>query len=143
MITWRPTCNRKMNDMAEPRRYRKRRDQYVVAVQLNLQTDGFTFWKWGAEQRCKRGDWIVDNNGDIYVVDADVFNRTYEKTGPGIYLKTTPIWAKVAQEAGSVITKEGKSHYEAGDYLVSNDEKGTDAYCISAGKFKSMYELDE
>jgi len=26
---------------------------------------------------------------------------------------------------------------------VSNNEDGTDAYCISAAKFESMYELDE
>ena len=57
-------------------------------------------------------------------------------------MKTTPIWAEKAEEAGSVVTKEGESHYQAGDYLVSNNEDGTDAYCISADKFESMYELD-
>jgi hypothetical protein len=30
-----------------------------------------------------------------------------------------------------------------GDYLVSNNPDGTDAYSISAAKFESMYELDE
>jgi hypothetical protein len=42
-----------------------------------------------------------------------------------------------------VVTKEGKSHYQSGDYLVYNNEDGTDAYCISAAKFESMYELEE
>jgi len=49
----------------------------------------------------------------------------------------------VATARGSVVTNEGKSFYKAGDYLVYNNEDGTDAYCISADKFESMYELDE
>ena len=138
-------------------RYKKKSNQYVIAVQLNLDTDGFTYRKWGAEQRCKSGDlifdgspgdlksgdWVLDNKGDFYSVDKDVFERTYRQVKPGYYVKSTPIWAEVATLAGSVITKEGKSHYQAGDYLVSNNEDGTDAYCISADKFESMYELDE
>jgi hypothetical protein len=59
------------------RQYRKRSDQFVVAVQLDLDTTGFTYRKWGAEQQCKKGDWIVDNDGDIYSVDGDVFAKTY------------------------------------------------------------------
>ena len=129
--------------MGKRQRYRKRADQYVVAVRLDLDTAGFTYRKWGAEQRCQRGDWLVDNNGDIYTVDAEVFAKTYRKTGDGTYVKTTPIWAEIATEDGSVATKEGESHYKSGDYLVSNNEDGTDAYCISAAKFESMYEPDE
>ena len=129
--------------MGKRRRYRKRVDQFVVAVQLDLNTAGFSYRKWGGEQRCKQGDWIVDNDGDIYSVDAEVFAKTYRKTGDGIYVKTTPIWAEVASQAGSVVTKEGESHYQSGDYLVYNNEDGKDAYCISAAKFESMYELDE
>ena len=129
--------------MGNRRRYRKKADQFVVAVQLDLGTDGFIYRKWGAEQRCQQGDWVVDNNGDHYTVDGEVFARTYRKISPGIYVKTTPIWAEVAAEPGQVDTKEGVSRYQAGDYLVSNNEDGTDAYCISAAKFESMYELDE
>jgi hypothetical protein len=129
--------------MGNRRRYRKKADQFVVAVQLDLDTDGFVYRKWGAEQRCQQGDWVVDNDGDYYTVDGEVFARTYRKISPGIYVKTTPIWAEVASEPGQVHTKEGTSSYQAGDYLVSNNEDGTDAYCISAAKFESMYELDE
>jgi hypothetical protein len=125
------------------RKYRKKANQFVVAVRLELDTPGFTYRKWGAEQRCKPGDWLVDNQGDIYTVDAVVFTKTYRSAGPGIYVKTTPVWAEVAAQPGSVATKEGRSHYKAGDYLVSNAEDGTDAYCISAAKFESMYEADE
>lgn len=110
---------------------------------MDLDTRGFTYRKWGAEQKCKAGDWLVDNNGDVYTVDDGVFARTYRSVGPGIYVKTTPIWAERATRSGSVATKEGRSHYNAGDYLVSNNEDGTDAYCISAEKFESMYESDE
>jgi len=124
-------------------RYRKKSDQFVIAIRLNLETKGFTYRKWGADQRCKKGDWIVDNHGDVYSVDAEVFEKTYRNILPGEYVKTTPIWAEVASQPGSVITKEGKSYYQAGDYIVSNNEDGTDAYCISGSKFESMYEIDD
>ena len=125
------------------RRYRKKADRFVIAVRLDLDTDGFTYRKWGAEQRCKHGDWLVDNEGDIYSVDSDVFAKTYRRVSPGVYVKTGPVWAEVATASGSVVTNEGNSFYKAGDYLVYNNEDGTDAYCIGADKFESMYELDE
>jgi len=129
--------------MGNRRRYRKKHDQFVIAVKLDLEMDGFTYRKWGADQRCKQGDWIVENDGDVYSVDRDVFKKTYRRLTPGTYLKITPIWAEKTEQAGSVVTKEGTSHYRVGDYLVSNNEDGTDVYCISAGKFETMYELEE
>ncbi len=128
--------------MSERQRYRKKAGQSVRAVRLDLEFDGFTYRKWGAEQRCRQGDWLVDNQGDTYTIDADVFAKTYREIDPGVYVKSTPIWAVVATEAGEVETVEGVSHYEAGDYVVSNNEDGTDGYCISAAKFVEMYELD-
>jgi hypothetical protein len=129
--------------MGTRKKYKKRADSIVVAVQLNLDTDGFTYQKWGAVQHCKKGDWLVDNDGSIYTVDEEVFARTYQKKSFGIYVKTTSVWAEEAMESGVVKTKEGASHYEAGDYLVSNNKDGSDAYCMNAEKFHSMYELDE
>ena len=128
--------------MATRRRYRKRPDQFVVAVRLDLDMDGFTYRKWGGEQRCKPGDWLVDNDGDVYTVDGEVFARTYRRLNTGTYVKTTPIWAEQATAPGKVATREGVSHYDSGDYLVYNNEDGTDAYCISAAKFEAMYEPD-
>jgi hypothetical protein len=127
--------------MTEParRRYIRRPDRPVVAVRLALDTNGLIYRKWGGEQRAKAGDWIVDNDGDIYTVDADVFARTYRLTGPGTYVKTTPVWAERAPSAGRVTTKEGVTHYDKGDYLVSNDEEGSDVYSIRADKFESLY----
>lgn len=122
------------------KKYRKKSDQHVIAVQLNLETEGFTYHKWGAEQQCKPGDWLVNNNGETYTIDKNVFTSTYREVDNGKYVKSTPIWAEKTTEDGSIQTKEGTSHYRAGDYLVSNNEDGTDAYCISADKFIKMYE---
>lgn len=63
--------------MSTRRRYRKKAYHPVVAVRLDLDTEGFSFRKWGAVQHCKRGDWIVSNDGDTYTVDGEVFARTY------------------------------------------------------------------
>jgi predicted acylesterase/phospholipase RssA len=128
---------------ATRKRYRRRSDATVAAVQLRLDTEGFSFRKWDAEQRCKAGDWIVDNGGDVYTVDADTFAATYQATEPGIYVKVGRVWAEPALAAGSVQTKGGYTHYEAGDYLVSNNEDGSDAYAIGATKFEKLYEPDE
>jgi len=78
------------------RRYRRRPDRPIAAVRLALETGGLVYRKWGSEQRGKPGDWIVDNDGDVYTVDADVFARTYRQTGLGTYVKATPVWAEQA-----------------------------------------------
>jgi hypothetical protein len=122
------------------RKYRRKSTSFVTAVRLDLDVDGFSYTKWGGRQRCKRGDWIVDSDGDVYTVDGDVFARTYRPLEKGAFVKTTPIWAERATSRGVVETKEGASQYEPGDYLVSNEEDGSDAYCIRAEKFEQMYE---
>lgn len=121
-------------------KYVKREDQTVVAVQLALEGAGFTYEKWGGTQQCKAGDWVVNNGGDVYTVDRETFERTYKEIGNGTYVKTAPVWARRAREAGRVETKEGSTGYAAGDYLVSNDPEGNDSYAISAEKFAAMYE---
>jgi len=126
--------------MSDRRKFVKRADQAVVAVQLALDTTGFTYQKWGGTQTCKAGDWLVNNGGDVYTVDRATFERTYRQVGAGTYLKATPVWAEIAREAGTVKTKEGATRYRAGDYLVFNEEQGGDAYAVSAAKFEAMYE---
>lgn len=111
-----------------------------MAVQLNLETRGFTYEKWGGTQVCKPGDWLVDNNGEIYTIDRQSFADTYESVGAGRYVKTATVWAETAQADGAVETKEGATSYRAGDYLVSNDEAGEDPYAVSREKFEAMYE---
>ena len=127
--------------MGRRRQYLKKASQPAIAVQLTLDTDGFSYRKWGAIQRCKAGDWIVNSGGDVYTVDAESFARTYRKSGDGAYLKIAPVWAEVAGQAGSLPTKEGLTHYRAGDYLVSNEPDGGDAYATPASRFAEMYEL--
>jgi hypothetical protein len=124
---------------SQRQRYVRRPDTPVIAVRLALETDGFVYQKWGGEQRAKPGDWVVDNDGDVYTVDAGVFARTYHRTGPGAYVKSTPVWAERASQAGSIQTKEGVTHYGAGDYIVSNNEDGSDEYAVAANKFESLY----
>ena len=127
------------------RRYRPRPDRYVVAVKLELALDtgGFGYRKWNHAQRCKAGDWVVDNDGDVYTVDAESFARTYVELRRGHYVKTARVWAEQAAKGGNVATKEGHTHYEAGDWLVSNHEDGSDAYAIAAGTFDRLYEPDD
>ena len=129
--------------MTERQRYRRRPDQFIVAVPLRLETPGFSYWKWGGLQHCKPGDWLVDNDGDIYTVDADVFAATYREIRRGAYVKATAVWAEVAAEDGSITTKEGRTEYNKGDYVVFNNEDGTDGYAMSAETFNSRYEPDE
>lgn len=121
-------------------KYVKRETRTVVAVQLALDAAGFTYQKWGGTQTCKAGDWVVNNGGDIYTVDRQTFERTYRQLEAGTYVKTTPVWAEVAREACRVETKEGATHYRAGDYLVFNEEHGGDAYAVSARTFEAMYD---
>lgn len=123
-------------------RFRRRAAQPVVAVQLKLDTDGLRFRKWGHDQLAKAGDWLVDNAGEVYTVEAESFAATYREVARGHYVKTAPVWAFCADQAGSVATKEGRSNYAAGDWVVSNREDGSDAYAVSAAAFDEMYEAD-
>ena len=110
------------------------------AIRLDLQTNGFDYDKWGEKQHCKQGDWIVQNGDEVYTVDADVFASTYAAIGPAEYKKVGTVWAEQAKSAGAIDTKEGKTRYEAGDYLVYNDREQTDGYAMSRAKFEKMYE---
>jgi hypothetical protein len=129
--------------MAKRRKYIKRSGTPVVAVQLALDTDGFTYRKWGGVQTCKRGDWIVNNNGDVYSVDRSTFERTYSPDTLGTFRKVTPVWAEIAEQDGAIPTKEGETQYKAGSYIVCNDEQGNDSYAMDREAFEKMYEPAE
>jgi hypothetical protein len=129
--------------MGKRRKYVRKPDAFVTAVKLDLDTDGFTFRKWGGEQRCKAGDWLVENQGDTYTVDAEVFDRTYALVSPGVYRKITPVWAEEAEAPGTVDTMEGTTDYAAGDFIVSNHEDGADSWAITAEMFRKLYEPAE
>jgi hypothetical protein len=127
--------------MSNRHKYLKRPTEFVIAVQVDLDMDGFTYQKWGGTQRCKRGDWLVNNNGDVYTVDGNTFARTYRSSGPGTYVKATPVWAEVAGTASAIRTKEGLTHYSAGDVLVYNEPDGGDGYAVEKDEFDRMYKL--
>ena len=125
------------------KKYRKRENSLITAVQLDLDTVGFQYHKWGGTQSCKAGDWLVSNGEDCYTIDKDSFQQTYTQISPGLYQKTQIIWAEIADDCGKVATKEGSSEYQQGDYLVSNNADGTDAYAISKKTFEVSYEPAE
>ena len=122
------------------KKFKKRPDTAVTAVRFDFEAGGFEYEKWGSLQTCKKGDWIVHSGNDTYTVDADTFAETYEETSPGRYIKTAPVWARVASADGSISTKEGETHYKAGDYIVCNSTDDSDCYAVSAESFAAMYE---
>ncbi|MBQ0961470.1 hypothetical protein KAK06_21155 [Ideonella sp. 4Y11] len=124
-------------------RFRRRPDQAVTAVQLRLDTEGLVYRKWGDLQRAQAGDWLVDNGGEVYTVSAESFAATYREVSPGRFVKSAPVWAEQATRAGSVATQEGRTHHAVGDWLVSNQPDGGDAYAVSAERFAQLYEPDD
>lgn len=129
-----------MNDL---KKYRRKEKTVITAVRLELETDGFTYRKWGGVQTCKRGDWLVNNAGEAYTIDAASFAKTYREIAPGRYEKVSAVWARQAKEGGSISTKEGATEYRAGDYVVYNEPGANDGYAISEETFSSLYEPTE
>lgn len=124
--------------------YRKRPNFHVTAVQLDLECDGFSYQKWDGKQTCKSGDWLVNNNGDVYTVDKEYFRDYYQRISPGVFEKIGEIWAEVALENRSIKTKEGSTAYNAGDYVVFDRREGGEGYAIKKHIFERMYEqIDE
>ncbi|MCR9247862.1 MAG: hypothetical protein NXI31_22770 [bacterium] len=126
-----------MNDY---RTYRRRERTTVTAVRIDLDTAGFDYEKWGGTQRAKARDWLVKNGDDTYTIDADTFTATYTEVSPGRFEKQGVIWATQAETGGTMPTKEGSTDYEAGDWLVYNDESRTDGYAVAAERFEELYE---
>jgi len=122
------------------KRYVKRANQAITAIQISLDVQDFSYQKWGSLQHGKRGDWLVENDGDVYTVSADSFITTYKAIGPGRYIKTTQVWAEIATHDGVIKTQEGESHYGVGDYLVYNRENREDGYAMAGDVFEKMYE---
>lgn len=124
----------------------KRKPNLVVAVQLNFDIDNsilFKYKKWGDIQSAKPNDWVVNNEGEVYTIDDESFNQTYEFISLGCYTKVGYVWATEAPSDGKVKTKEGYTHYKKGDMIVSNDEKFDDQYAMTSSKFFSLYETHD
>lgn len=60
--------------------YKRKPERPVIAVQLNLETNGFSYTKWGGVQNCKQGDWLVFNqpDSDGYAMSDTKFQSLYE-----------------------------------------------------------------
>ncbi len=116
----------------------ERKPSLITAVQLNLDTTGFQYSKWGDNQTCKPGDWLVLSGTSTYTIDKESFSKTYTEVSPGRYQKKC-VWARRAVSEGVIRTKEGNSHYNCGDILMFNNADETDGYCISFEKFENLY----
>lgn len=128
----------------EPKYYKRRKVEPVTAIQLNFETDKdtktlFNYNKWGDKQSCKPGDWLVKSGDEVYTIDKDSFANTYKKEDGDRYYKAVGVYAVKAQEDGVISTKEGKTHYKRGDFIVYNDKGLTDGYAIDGEKFNSLY----
>ncbi len=130
--------------MAERLKYRKNSDSLVSAVQLSMDFAGFSYTKWGANQKCERNDWLVDNGGDVYTVQDEYFRNNYVAVRPGAYQKIGEVWAEVAEQEGVIETIEGSSAYHAGDYLLFDRPNGGRGWAVNKQRFEQMYErLDD
>ena len=126
--------------MNELRKYTRRANTAVSAIQLTLDLESFTYRKWGDVQTAHAGDWLIKRGDDVYTVEEASFAKSYEPLEDGRYIKTQPVWARRADEDGTIKTKEGETHYKAGDMVVFNDQDETDGYAMSLTKFQSLYE---
>lgn len=126
--------------MTDLKPYRRRQDTTVTAVQIDLETEGFTYEKWGDKQVAQAGDWLLNNNGNVYTVDAQVFEETYQEVSPGQYAKTSSVWARKAVADGQVQSTSGFTAYTAGDMIVFNTTDGTDGWAMDSQEFQRLYE---
>jgi hypothetical protein len=53
------------------------------------------------------------NQGDVDIVDGETFAATYREVRPGVSKKDAPVWAKRAEAAGVIRTKEVSTDYGA------------------------------
>lgn len=123
------------------RYYKRRMNTTVTAVQIDLDTEGLTYTKWGGQQRCHRGDWLINSDTDCYTVSDKSFQRTYRQQSPGRYIKHSLVRATKALDSGKLTTQEGETAYSVGDYLINNSDDVSDSYAISEHTFHDLYEL--
>jgi hypothetical protein len=143
LISENATCLEKQPKPASNKqRYLQRPGNTVHAIQMTLGIESLTYRRWGDLQSAKEGDWLVERDGQAHTVDADSFAHTYRKVGPALYEKHSTVWAAPAIEDGIIQTREGKTHYSAGDFIVWNNDDGTDGYAMKKEKFESLYRRD-
>lgn len=121
------------------RQYSKKASKPIRAVQLVLPACTLHYEKWGSTQQAKSGDWLVINGENSYTVDQDSFRETYRHQYGDWFRKTGAVWAEIAAIDGDIATREGVSHYRAGDYLVYNQPDRNDGYTVGKKEFEENY----
>lgn len=129
--------------MSQLKRYKRRENTTVTAVKIDLGTDGFQYQKWGGVQIARRGDWLVDNMGDVYTIDGQVFEDTYSEVSPGRYKRNSFVWAEEAKIDGRVKSTSGFTYYYAGDMIAYNSEEKTDGWAMEKERFFKLYRDDD
>lgn len=125
------------------KRYRKKSEKVVEAMPLALPDCRVQYEQWGGSQQAKEGDWLVKHDDEYYTVESETFAKTYQHIRANHYKKIGKVWAKIANDSGTVVTKEGKTQYKEGDILVYNNKNKTDGYAMNVETFNNNYELDE
>ena len=120
--------------------YRPREAATVLALRLDLELQCFQYEKWGGKQQARRGDWVVDKDGDVYTVTDSNFSRTYRLVRPGLYRKDAPVWACLAPSDGVVPSEEGSTAYQEGDYVVFHLPEDDLGWAMRAEEFLRTYE---
>lgn len=104
---------------------------------------------WGAKLTVKAGDMLIselDAPGDVWPIDAGIFDETYMMTGPGLCIKRaiTMIVPLVDAAGGdpdrmvTVYTLEGPETVRAGDFCLAKGVRGEIWPCLNEKVAKTM-----
>lgn len=91
----------------------------------------------GSRLTALAGDWLLETYGSTWTVNADVFERTYEKQADGTYLKIVAVTARKLTTEVDIVTLEGIAHALPGDWLVCNP--AGDVWPVNAEEFSRRY----
>lgn len=127
--------------MSAYRRYKRKGNEVVIAIQLDLDTEGFSYQKQGAERRCNAQDWLLSDRSGTYAVDDSTFARAFEEIGVGQYTMVGIVRAKVSDSAGHIRVGQRKVPHEPGDYLVWDESTQSIGYAVPKDWFEASYVL--
>ena len=101
-----------------------RKGTEVRAIRLDLDLESFTYRQADGVRSGKRGDWLVECQGHVSIVDEATFARSYKQIAPATYVQQSMVWA--APVSGGV--------------LVCRDPEGKEGDVLRADRFHSLYE---
>lgn len=123
------------------KQYERRPDGLIIAIQirLDLEAGGIAYRKWDSEQWGKRGDWLINDDGDTYTVSAENFANDYELSESGLYRNTAKVWAEEATGSGFVEIRGGTAPFVEGNMLVFSDPDRKEGQVFFYNKFNRLY----